>query len=74
MEKQKLTCNFFLKDGHGEYNCWKLHPEMRPNKLKNKEKEKTIATITHDLRSDSRDEKNITTMGLKGKEIVSNSY
>ena len=46
---------------------------MRPNKLKNKEKEKTTAIITHDLGFDSGDETKITTMGLKGEEIASTS-
>ena len=46
---------------------------MRPNKLKNKEKEKTTTTITHDLGYDSRDETNITIMDSKGKEIASTS-
>ena len=44
---------------------------MRPNKLKNKEKEKTTATITQDLGFDFGDETKITTMGLKGKDIAS---
>ena len=46
---------------------------MRPNKLKNMEKEKTTATITRDLGSNSVDETKITTMGLKGKDIASTS-
>ena len=46
---------------------------MRPNKLKNKEKEKTTATITHDLGFDSGDETKIIAMGLKIKNIASTS-
>ena len=42
---------------------------MRPNKLKNKEKEKTNATITHDLGYDFGDETKITTIGLKCKDV-----
>ena len=44
---------------------------MRPNKLKNEEKEKTFATITHDLGFDSEYETKIATMGLKCKYIAS---
>lgn len=46
---------------------------MRPKKYKNKEKEKIVATAQHDLGSDSGDETNITTMGLKDKDIASTS-
>ena len=73
MEKEKITCKYCSKYGHDEDHCLKLHPEMRPKKLKNKEKEKIAATITHDLDSDSRDETKITAMGLKGKDISSTS-
>ena len=73
IEKEKLTCKHCSKDGHDEDHCWKLHPEMRPNKVKNKEKEKTTTTITHDLGYDFEDETKITAMGLKGKDIASTS-
>lgn len=62
-----------MKNGHDEGHCWKLHLELKPNKLKNKEKEKTIAIIEHDLGSNSGDETKVTTMGLKGKNIASTS-
>ena len=68
-EKEKLTCKYFLNNGHDEDHCWQLHPELKPNKLKAKEKEKIVAIIEYDLGSDSGDETNITTMGLKGKHI-----
>ena len=42
-------------------------------KVKNKEKEKTVATTQQYLHSDSWDETKITTMGLKGKDIASTS-
>ena len=38
---------------------------MKPKKFNNKGKQKIVATTQHDLGSDSRDEKNITTMGMK---------
>jgi len=71
MEKEKITCKHYLKYGHDDDHCWKLHPEMRSNKLKNKEKEKTTTIIQHDLGFGSEDEPKITTTGLKDKDIVS---
>ena len=47
---------------------------MRPKNLKNKEKEKSAATIQHDLGSYSGDETKITTMGLKGMDIAISIY
>ena len=64
---EKMTCNFFSKEGHDEDHCWKLHPEMRPKKFNNKGKQKTTATTKQDFGSDSSDETKITTMGMKGK-------
>ena len=46
---------------------------MKQNKLKAKEKGQTVAIVEHDLGSDSRYERKITTMGLKGKHIASTS-
>ena len=67
--KSLIYLFFYFVSWFHNNHCWKLHLEMRPKKLKKKEKEKTTATITHDLGSDSREETNITAMGLKGKEI-----
>ena len=69
-EKEKLTCKHCLKNGYDEYHCWQLQPELKPNKLKAKEKGKIVAIVEHDLGSDSGDEKNITSMGLKGENIA----
>jgi hypothetical protein len=33
------------KDGHNDKHCWKLHPELRPNKSGGKEKKKMVATV-----------------------------
>ena len=70
VEKEKLTWKNYFKEVHVEYHCWKLHPEMRPKKFKNKEKEKVAANIQYDLGSDSGDETKITTMRLKGMETI----
>ena len=72
MDKEKLTWKHCFKHGHDEDHCWKLHPEMTPNKLKNKE-EKTNATITQELGYDSGYENKIATTSLKGKDIASTS-
>ena len=53
------------KEGHDETHCWKLHPEMRPNKPNNKGKQNTAAIAQHDLGHDSGDETKITSMRLK---------
>ena len=37
-EGDKLTWKHFSKGGHDEEHCWKLHPEMRPNKFNDKGK------------------------------------
>ena len=37
-EGEKLTCKHCSKEGHTEAHCWKLHPEMKPNKFNNKGK------------------------------------
>ena len=52
----------------------KIHPEMKPKKFNNKGKQKTTATTQRDLGSNSGDEKMITTMGMKGKDIARTSY
>ena len=53
------------REGHEEKNCWKLHPEKRPEFNNNKGKQKTAATTQHELGEDSGDETKITAMGLK---------
>ena len=72
-EKEKLTCKNCSNIGHDEDQCWKLHPELKPNKLKAKEKEIFFYIVEHDLGSDSGDETNIIAMGYKGKHVESNS-
>ena len=44
---------------------------MKPNNFNNKGKKKSDATTQHDLGSDLGDEKNITAMGMEGKDIAS---
>jgi hypothetical protein len=69
-EGEKFTCKHCSKDGHDEDHCWKLHPERRPKKFGNKGKSKTVATIQHDLGSDSGDETKITAMGYQGNGSI----
>ena len=54
------------KKGHGASKCWKLHPELKPEKFHNKEDKKTIdATIQNDLGTHSGDEtKFVSTISL----------
>ena len=73
-ESEKVICKHCSKLGHEEKNCWKLHPEKRPQSNKSKGKQKTAATTStpQDLGEDSGDETKIAAMGwknLKGKEI-----
>jgi hypothetical protein len=72
-EGEKLICKHFSKDGHDEYHCWKLHPEKRPKMFNNKGKPNTIATVHHDLGSDSGDETKITAMGFQGKDSIAST-
>eukprot|EP00253_Pinus_taeda_P010660 PITA_10660 len=63
-----------FEEGHEEKNCWKLHPEKKPQFNKSKGKQKTAATTStpQDLGDDSGDETKIIAMGLKnlkGKEM-----
>ena len=44
---------------------------MKPKKLNNKGKKKTVATTQRDLGSNTGDETKITAMGMKGKDIES---
>jgi len=34
----KPSCTHCEKEGHGEENCWKLQPELRPKRNDRKEK------------------------------------
>jgi hypothetical protein len=67
-EGEKLTCKQCSKDGHDEDHCWKFCPEKRPKKLSHKGKQKTTATVQHDLGSNSGDETKITSMGFLSKK------
>ena len=71
-EREKLSCKHCSKDGHDGDHCWKLHPKKIPKKFNNKEKPNIAATVQHDLGSDSKDETKITTMGLQGKNYITN--
>ena len=66
-EEEKNICKHCSKEDHDEANFWKLHPEMKPKKLKNKGKGKTTTIIQEDFGSDLGDETKITTMGTRGK-------
>jgi hypothetical protein len=52
------------KSGQDEEHCWKLHPEKKPKQFGGKGKTNIVATVHQDLGSDSRDEGNITTVGV----------
>ena len=66
-ESEKVIYKHCSKPGHEEKNCWKLHPEKRPQFNKSKGKQKTAATTStpQDLGEDSGDETKIAAMGLK---------
>ena len=68
-EKEKLIFKNYSNTGHDEDQCWKLHPKLKPDRLKSKEKDQIIAIFEQDLESDSGDETKITAMGLKGKHV-----
>ena len=51
----------------------KLHLEMKLNKFNNKGKENTVVVIQEDLGSNSGDETKITTMVIKGKELIAST-
>jgi hypothetical protein len=72
-EGEIFTCKHCSKDVHDEDHCWELHPERRPKKFGNKGKPKTVATIQHDLGSDSDDETKITTMVYQGNGSISST-
>jgi hypothetical protein len=72
-EGEKFTCKHCSKDGHDEDHCWKLHPERRPQKFGNKGNSKTIATIQHELGSDSCDETKIIAMCYQGKGSIAST-
>jgi hypothetical protein len=71
-EGEKFTCKHCSKDGHDEDHCCKLHLERRPKRFgnNNKGKSNTVATIQHDLGSDSDDETKITAMGHQGNGSI----
>ena len=66
-EWEKTIRQHCSKVGHDETHCWKLHPELRPKKPKNKGKQKTTAPTQHDLGPDSSDEIKISAIVTKGK-------
>jgi hypothetical protein len=60
------TCSHCQKKGHDASKCWKLHPELKPEKFWNKEDKKTTtAVIQHDLGSNSGDETKIVATASK---------
>jgi hypothetical protein len=72
-EGEKFTCKHCSKDGHDEDHCWKLHLERRPKKFGNKGKSNTVATIQHDLGSNSGDETKIIAMGYQGNGSIAST-
>ena len=63
-----LHAHIAIKKGHDASKCWKLHPNLKPEKFQNKEEKKNIvAAIQHDLGSDSGDETNIFDTSIQGK-------
>lgn len=41
----KPSCTHCGNEGHDEENCWKLHPELRPERNHRNGKQKVVATI-----------------------------
>ena len=72
-EKGKITCKNCLETRHDEDHCWELYKELKPDRLKAKEKGKIVDIAEKDLGSNSRDETKITAMGLKGQHVESTS-
>jgi hypothetical protein len=66
-EEGKSSCTHFKKHGHDDEHCWKLHPELRPNKFGVKGKPKIVAIVQKDSGSYLGDEMRITTAGVQGK-------
>ena len=68
-EKGIFFCKHCSKTSHDEDHCWKLHPELKPESFKAKEKAKDkgkiVAITKQDLGSDSGDETKIIAMALK---------
>ena len=68
-EKGKLFCKNCSKTSHDEDHCWKLHPELKPEKFKTKDKAKkkgkTVAIVEKDLGSKSGDETKSIALALK---------
>ena len=70
VKKEEPICSHCQK-GHDVSKCWKLHPELRPNKYggnKDKGKSKATAAVIQDLGSDSGDETKVTAVGIQGKD------
>jgi hypothetical protein len=67
-EGGKPSCTHCKRSGNDEEHCWKLHLEKKPKQFGGKGKTKTVATVQQDLGSKSRDEGNITTTGVQGKD------
>jgi hypothetical protein len=66
-EGDKPTCTHCQKKGHDASKCWKLHPELKPEKFRKKEDKKTnVAVIQHDLGSDSGDETKVIATSIQG--------
>jgi hypothetical protein len=75
-EEGNPSCTHCKKNGHDDENCWKLHPDKRPKQFSGKGKTKIVATVQQDRGFDSREEENITVVGVKGKyslHVSSNS-
>ena len=68
-EKGNFFCKNCSKASHDEDHCWKLHPELKQEKFKTKdkakEKGKTVAITEQDLGSESGDETKSIAMVLK---------
>jgi hypothetical protein len=73
-KEEKLFCKHCKKEGHDDDHCWQLHPEKRPECIKERKGRQTVVAATRptDLGLDSGDEFKITTVGLTGK--ISDGY
>ena len=47
------SCTHCEKEGHDEENCWKSHPELRPERNDRKGKKKAITTMQQSQHSKS---------------------
>ena len=69
-EEKKPTCSHCEKKGHDEKHCWKLHPELKSKWAQPRKGKKKTMTMVQNLGSNSEDETNVTTMGIKGKNFI----